>query len=224
MPYALPTGPLDDWFELVTGDDLRQGDVLPDCVMHTPTSPPTESREQGTGEIPLLRGTFDVMILSQSCDIRRQRLPENEERKLVVLNRVAPLSVACQTNPILRTAYGVESCRRGNTTRSLLLPPAQSGTWGRTEPSVLMFAEIWTVPLGQVRRLSQTRSPRPRLKPPYREWVSQAFGRYFSRVGLESELTEVPVEDAENELIARISALDGPGIQRALEAIRAITP
>lgn len=203
MPAATPPAASDPWYKWVHGDELHQGDILPDCKVYTQRYP---GRDED-GSISLIEGTNDLIVMSQSCDIVKRKGPEGEARALVALCRLLPLSEAQQGNPILRTRYGLEYCRRGLMTRSILLPPPESGEWGTSEPHVISFGELWTQPLGYVRDRATRLANRPRLRPPYREWVSQAFGRFFSRVGLDSELSEVDIESDENEIVARISAL-----------------
>src|SRR5437588_49586 len=43
---------------------------------------------------------------------------------------------------------------------------------------------IFTLSVDMVRELAAAQSPRVRLLPPYREHLSQAFARFFMRVGL----------------------------------------
>jgi hypothetical protein len=47
------------------------------------------------------------------------------------------------------------------------------------------FHEVFTLPRAFLeRQLAQRGQPRLRLLPPYREHLSQAFARFFMRVGL----------------------------------------
>jgi hypothetical protein len=50
--------------------------------------------------------------------------------------------------------------------------------------SVVNFHKLYVLPKPYVRALAAARSPRLRLRPPYLEHLSQAFARYFMRVGL----------------------------------------
>src|SRR5207249_11503974 len=58
-----------DWFEVVSGRDLEQGDIIPDCPVYSavfPLSvnePVTEINER----------LYDVVVLSQSCDLVLER-------------------------------------------------------------------------------------------------------------------------------------------------------
>ena len=51
------------------------------------------------------------------------------------------------------------------------------------EVSIVDFRRIYPLPIDFVRRHAAS-APRMRLLPPYRKHLSQAFARYFMRVGL----------------------------------------
>ena len=54
-----------------------------------------------------------------------------------------------------------------------------------TEHLIVDFHEVFTVPRTFLESfLTQCAGPRLRLRPPYREQLSQAFARFFMRVGL----------------------------------------
>ncbi len=44
--------------------------------------------------------------------------------------------------------------------------------------------QVYSLPVALVRQVAAARNPRVRLLPPYREHLSQAFARFFMRVGL----------------------------------------
>ena len=52
------------------------------------------------------------------------------------------------------------------------------------EFTLVDFSRVFTVDVGVVRQLAANQKPRLRLLPPYREHLSQAFARFFMRVGL----------------------------------------
>jgi hypothetical protein len=59
-----------------------------------------------------------------------------------------------------------------------------------TEHRIVDFRELYTVPRGFLESLlAQRGQPRLRLLPPYREHLSQAFARFFMRVGLPAGVT-----------------------------------
>ena len=52
------------------------------------------------------------------------------------------------------------------------------------EVRVVDFHRLYTLPLQFLRKRAGDEGRRLRLQPPYREHLSQAFARYFMRVGL----------------------------------------
>ena len=50
------------------------------------------------------------------------------------------------------------------------------------------FRNVYGVPFGFLEELSASRGERLRLLPPYREHLSQAFARFFMRVGLPTDI------------------------------------
>ena len=52
------------------------------------------------------------------------------------------------------------------------------------EVRIVDFRRLYSLPVAFVRRQAETRVPRLRLLPPYREHLSQAFSRFFMRLGL----------------------------------------
>jgi hypothetical protein len=56
--------------------------------------------------------------------------------------------------------------------------------------SVVDFHRIYSAPKSYLQALSRAQTPRVRLRPPYREHLSQAFARYFMRVGLPSDIRD----------------------------------
>ena len=50
--------------------------------------------------------------------------------------------------------------------------------------SLVSFQHVYSLPVMLLSRMASRAKPRLRLLPPYREHVSQAFGRYFARIGL----------------------------------------
>ena len=63
-----------------------------------------------------------------------------------------------------------------------------------TLPSLILdfmlidFHHVYTLTTEVVRRFAADHGARPRLAPPYREHLSQAFARLFMRVGLPTDI------------------------------------
>ena len=165
------------WFELVSGEDLEQGDILESCPVFLP---PDDLAE---GPLEQARFRFeerDVIVMSQTCDLVKGR------RKLTeVLLCAVWLKSQLKTGHV-STDAGMEDARRGNlpafhVLNECLLPESER------EFRVVDFRRVHALPISFVRKRAE-RTPHLRLLPPYREHLSQAFARYFMRVGLPSDV------------------------------------
>ncbi len=56
------------------------------------------------------------------------------------------------------------------------------------ELRIVNFRRVYSLPLTFVRQVAARRGRRLRLLRPYREHLSQAFARYFMRVGLPQDI------------------------------------
>jgi hypothetical protein len=54
--------------------------------------------------------------------------------------------------------------------------------------SLVSFQHVYSLPKQVLGRVAAKANPRLRLLPPYREHISQAFGRYFTRIGLPQDI------------------------------------
>ncbi len=158
------------WYDFADGDDLEQGDIILGCRCFQPVeTAPDES-------ISMTWLERDLIILSQSCDLVKSR----EKLSDVLLASVWKQS---ELSGHLTTSKGLEDARRGNLPSVHLL--AQVDFMG-TDPGIKVvdFYSLFTLPIGFLRLQAAATPKRLRLLPPYREHLSQAFARFFMRVGL----------------------------------------
>ncbi len=140
-----------------------------------------------------------------------------EARDLVVMTQACDLEHAKVTSVVLCPHYGLgefkaawDEDQRGKgqnptakawrrycddicegTLWNLNLLNAQSGDGIELEHRIVDFHEVFTLPRPVLESLLQTRGrDRPQLLPPYREHLSQAFARFFMRVGLPTPVTK----------------------------------
>ncbi|OHB66262.1 MAG: hypothetical protein A2V70_04925 [Planctomycetes bacterium RBG_13_63_9] len=83
----------------------------------------------------------------------------------------------------LATPKGLEEARRGNlpafhVLAASILPGMEH------EIRLVEFRRVYSLPIGFLRKKALDDGRRLRLLPPYREHLSQAFARFFMRVGL----------------------------------------
>jgi hypothetical protein len=123
----------------------------------------------------------DVVVMTQTCDL----VPGREKVTEVLF--CAVWSRSDLNSGHLATAHGLEDARRGNLPGYHLLAGCDIGGIVR-EVRVVDFRRVYSLPLAFVRQRAASGGDRLRLLPPYREHLSQAFARFFMRVGLPQDI------------------------------------
>ncbi|HCM28218.1 MAG: hypothetical protein A2Z99_08875 [Treponema sp. GWB1_62_6] len=168
------------WYqELYCTDSLTQGDILLECPIpildesvYDALISGSEYPENPTGSI-----NPDVIIMSQACDIEQEKIDS------IVVCPLTTLSMLQMKNTDFSTKSRLESLRQGKEPALHLLNSYQSEKT-MSDFFVVDFHHIFSLPKVFLRRLAISKDCRIRLLPPYREHLSQAFARYFMRVGL----------------------------------------
>jgi len=160
------------WYEIVDGDEpLLQGDFISSCPVIIP--PSVIQPGKVTAEV----FEYDVVIMSQSCDLVQRKLD------LVLVCPLWPLSEFEKRNDFFKSSRGKEALRQGNVPGYHLLNRSELEGF-ETEYLVVDFRNVYSVPFDFLIELARRKGKRLRLLPPYREHLSQAFARFFMRVGL----------------------------------------
>jgi hypothetical protein len=182
------------WYEMVeAASPLTQGDLLFDCPLLT--WDPAALRSAGDVVAPgALKDSVsafreDVVVMTQACDLEHRKV-EN-----VVLCPHVPLTTFRRVWQEWMTSKKQNPSEKA--WKRTCEDVANGYVWNQaflnrsdhpgliTEIRVVDFHDVFTVPRSFLEALLQTRqSPRLRLLPPYREHLSQAFARFFMRVGL----------------------------------------
>jgi len=158
------------WYEVVDGDELLQGDIITSCPLIIP--PSILSNELQVEVIE-----YDVIVMSQSCDLVQKKL------ELVLVCPIWKLNEFENKNPSYKSPKIKESLRRGYLPGYHLLNKCKIDGF-ETRYLVVDFRSVYSVTFDFLVELAQKRNKRLRLLPPYREHLSQAFARFFMRVGL----------------------------------------
>lgn len=160
------------WYEIVDGDEpLLQGDFIKSCPVVIPPLQIT------SGKVDVDVIEYDVVVMSQSCDLIQRKLD------LVLVCPVWPLSEFEERSDFFKSKKGKEALRRGNIPGYHLLNKCEIDGF-ETDYLVVDFRSVYSVPFDFLMELVEKRGKRLRLLPPYREHLSQAFARFFMRVGL----------------------------------------
>jgi hypothetical protein len=188
------------WYEAVDADTrLTQGDIIVNCPVVGWASKPIElvnDRESETLQSAVLAFRADVVVMTQACDL------ENNKVKNVILCPHKALEdykkdweeamKAIEQNPTAKAwARFCEEIKNGYTWNLAMLNKGEDGGLSLTH-RIVDFHEVYTIPRPFLESLLKSRGKsRLRLRPPYREHLSQAFARFFMRVGLPVGVTKV---------------------------------
>jgi hypothetical protein len=191
----------DIWYERVgPGEALTQGDIVFDCPLVSWSSAPIQVTELSSEVEALKQGRFafraDVIVMTQACDLEQGKV-----RNVVACPHLSLSDYKAAWEAFLRRRNQNPTAKAWRThcedikdgyawNLSILNRSSIAGL--EFEHRIVDFHEVFTVPREFLESLLAARvRDRPRLLSPYREHLSQAFARYFMRVGL-----PVPVDIA----------------------------
>jgi hypothetical protein len=189
---------IDRWYRLAQpGERLSQGDLIFRCPILTWKSVGVEMDSNfGAGALSQMIDPFedDVVIMTQACDLEHGKVTN------VVICPHAALSDFRRAweedqrgrgqNPTAKSWQRVCDNIRDGYVWNLSMLNAEDVDGVRLEHRVVDFRDVFTVPREMLESLiCQRNQPRPQLLPPYREHHSQAFARFFMRVGLPTNVS-----------------------------------
>lgn len=171
-------------------EPLTQGDLIWDCPVITWSDAP--DRQPSVIDEHTLRAAqtailADVVVMTQACDLQ-----QNKVEDVILCAHWGLIDYQAQfqadqratgQNPTARSwARHCDDIRHGiQWSRAMLNGEDDAGVDHR----IVFFDQVYTMPRIFLESLSRTgQLRRVRLEPPYREHLSQAFARYFMRVGL----------------------------------------
>jgi hypothetical protein len=158
---------------------LRQGDLLPGCLVPMPGPDSLlESRsEQGTAV------EYDLVVLTQSCDLEQGKV------RLVATCPIFPIAEFEAVNPAFTSKGRWNEVLKGRV-EGLHLLASPTALDDNRQALVVDFREIYSLPIDYLTNHVSRLGVRWRLKSPFLEHFSQAFARFFMRVGLPSTIPE----------------------------------
>lgn len=170
------------WYTLLSeSEELSQGDIIKKCPVPRLILDNTQdicAEEKYKAEIIKMDG----VIVTQACDIA------NGKAKNIILCGVTPLS---EFKNILNDSgikpkdvkSRVESIVRGQQYGFHILKEYDTEEF-REEFLVVSFQNSFSLPIELLKQVAKDNKYRLRLNPPYREHLSQAYARFFMRIGL----------------------------------------
>ena len=158
------------WYQLIEGKEIFQGDIVNSCPLII-----SPSTIKDVIKVDVLE--YDVIVMSQSCDLVQKNL------ELVLICPIWPLNEFENKNPSYKNPKMEESLRRGYSPGYHMLNKCRIDGF-ETDYLIVDFRSIYSVSFDFLADLAERKGKRVHLLPPYREHLSQAFARFFMRVGL----------------------------------------
>lgn len=171
------------WYDTADAKDaLMQGDLVQKCPVVIPIKPQKKSFEIGAGPLDGKLAKYDVVVLSQSCDLAHNKT------KFIIVCPYWPLSKFQENRPDYREEETLTDLVSQNIHGYHVLNKCDHPGFP-PELLVVSFRHITSLPYSWLMQYVQGQGTRPRLVSPYREHLSQALARFFMRVGLPEDIT-----------------------------------
>lgn len=169
------------WYEEVNNsNNIEQGDLIPNCPIVIPPSK-IDIGDEPEIEIKLI----DSVILSQSCDL------VNDKIQIVLVCPYFNLKTFLENLPEDQQGKKsikkhIDNLRKGHLPGYHLLNKSEENQI--SDYMVVDFRNVYGIQIDSLKEITINLPSRLRLLPPYREHLSQAFARYFMRVGLPQDI------------------------------------
>ena len=186
------------WYEAVQADSpLDQGDLILGCpVLAWRQAPDATYQSIGPGEALLTFAEVaaaDAVVMTQTCDLAQNRV------RFVALCPHYGLDLCRGAWEAMQRAHGQSLATKAWAAHldriaagqiwNLAMLNSEEGPDYSAELRIVDFREVFSLPRAFLEAwLAERGEPRLRLRPPYREHLSQAFARFFMRVGLPTDI------------------------------------
>jgi len=155
------------WYEVVKNSNLlEQGDILEDWIVNVP--------HPDSGEV--VEEHYTLILMTQTCDIE-DNIPH------LIFCPVWTQAQLAEATPTFNKPATIGNLKKGYVVGFYPINKSEIASLQRPW-RIVQFQRIIELETNDVRNNSQLFVPRLRLLPPYRESLSQAFARFFMRVGL----------------------------------------
>ncbi len=180
-----------DWYQYITSPsrEITQGDIIQNCPIPLVGADIykalmlIDDDNSDDSEIETIETIeCDVVVLTQACDMFNSKVDS------VVLCPVWKLSEMVKKEPF-NGAKVRERLRTGRLPAYHLLNESTAKEYVM-DFCVVDFHKLYTLPKAFLEEYVSKLERRIRVLPPYREHLSQAFARYFMRVGLPTDIDQ----------------------------------
>ena len=171
----------DLWWQSVSGRNLAQGDLLPNCLLPVFVAPTASQSSDDSQEVSVL--TARLIVVTQSCDL------ENKKVQFGAMCPIHTLEEFAGQNPHFQKTKNWEAVRKGQV-QALHMIASPEYPEINTQSLVVDFGHIVSLPIDYLEDHAAAIGDRWRLESPFLEHYSQAFARFFMRVGLPSGIAQ----------------------------------
>lgn len=159
-------------------EDLAQGDLLPDCL--------TPEFDEGYGDFddqshPITLVAKSLIVVTQTCDIVNSKAP------FIALCPIYTIPELVGVAPQFRKNDALDEIRKGRREALHMLASPESPQ-DNLKALIVDFRLIHSLPIEYLQSHAHGVGDRWRLDSPFLEHFSQAFARFFMRVGLPSQI------------------------------------
>lgn len=164
-----------DWYSIVDSENISQGDIFFNFPILVPSYDIVTSCSESEKIVNCDSYQFDVIVLTQACDLEVRPGDESPKSKFVL---VADLTNARTLDQINKdAAKELLSLKRTNL---FLLEASEKSI--KMDYEIVHFDYVNSVPWTYINEFCKQYGQHLRLKSPYMEALSHHFGNYFSRV------------------------------------------
>ena len=168
------------WFELQEDStDITQGGIIKGCPV--PILKELDISEEGQSvkaEISIIDG----IVLTQACDIANKKVDNIILCSIISKSEFEEIQRSKNKNE-KEISKGILGIIKGQQNSYHIINNYKSEEFSQ-DYYIINFKDIFSIPLDVACAIAKRNGKRLRLCPPYREHLSQAFARYFMRVGL----------------------------------------
>ena len=174
-----------DWYSVIDYEDkasFEQGDIIYNCphFITTVVGDTCEARIE----------RYNVVILTQTCDI------VNDKADKILVAPWSPLTKLFEENLANKQKENPQKKELSRKDKNSLFRHLKDGIRpryhmlnkddekGLTDYPILDFMHTYSIPIQELQKVAKEQKTIIRLNSPYKEHLSQAFARFFMRVGL----------------------------------------
>lgn len=168
-----------EWYEEINNsEDITQGDILLNC----PVAIMNKNLNIENGQVDAEIKYVDGIILTQACDLKQGKVDN-----VLICSLISKNDTEILLKKSGKSLEQIKNCicsiLNGKQISKHIINKYNSNTY-KQDYYIIDFNDVYTIPIDIAKKTAKENKVRLRLCPPYREHLSQAFARFFMRVGL----------------------------------------